>query len=253
MVLLDECDDASGDGGAGADILKEPVGARRGGEEKGLSDFAGGAEAAVVELAVEDESASDAGAAPDAEDIVGVVSSAEAVLAVDGDIDIVVDEDGCARASGGEFGGEGDLVPSEVGRFEDDASLAVDGARCADADGVEVGGGASGDLAGFMDGFGDAVEYGFGSLFGAGLSFGLSDDDVGVVDDADLEVGAAQVDTDDGCELIGVQGWILQRGTEKASGKATGQCTGIGEGDGLRQDLVGFGRGSGVSRDVNTH
>src|SRR5690606_26908183 len=67
VVLLDECGEAVGDGGARADIFEESVGERGGGEEEGLADLAGGAEAAVVEASVEDESAADAGAAPHAE------------------------------------------------------------------------------------------------------------------------------------------------------------------------------------------
>lgn len=197
MVGADKADE-SFDGLSARAVFFEGSGAEgRAGEEDHLPDFAGGPRGAVVEASAEDEAAADAGSDPDTEEVGGVGACAESVFAEDGDIDIVVEEDGWSGEGVGEAVGEWDIVPAEVGGFEDDSGGDIDGARRADADAREVGGPGARGGAGFVDGLDDASDDGVSALLGLSEAFGAADDAVGGVDDADLHVRAAEIDSDD--------------------------------------------------------
>src|SRR5262249_29992015 len=134
---------------------------------------------------------------------------AELVLTVYGDVDIVIDEDGEADAIAQELR-ERDIVPAEVDGLEDHARGGVERAPGADADRAEFAGAEFRLGAGVLHAVPDAEENGIAAFIGLGLALGGADDFVFGPDDADLDVGAAEVDADDwfGCGHLGSSGGV---------------------------------------------
>lgn len=145
----DETGEALDDVGAGAVVFEATRARGVAGKEPGVTDFARGFEAAVIELSVQDQAAADPGSNPDAQDILGTFGSSKALLTKDGDIDIVVEEDRDFELGGHDVG-EFVVGPIEIDSLEDRAGGGVDCTRSADSDGFKLPGVDAGIVTGFL-------------------------------------------------------------------------------------------------------
>lgn len=175
LAIFDGFLEAAEDGGAGGEGFEATaVAAAAFGSadlEDHVTDFAGGAVEAGVEVAVEDEAAADAGAEEDADQVARFAAQFDGMNAEGADIAIVLDEDRDTEVFF-EVAFEGDILPAgEVGGIEDAPFTGVDGAGGADADGADLFEVEVGFIDGIANGAGDAFDDDFGATIGLGTGF----------------------------------------------------------------------------------
>lgn len=200
VVGLDELDEGVHRGGAGGEVFEGAAGEFAVGFDDGVPDLASGVEVAVIDLPVENQAAADAGAGEDAEQAGDAFfcctgKSADAIFAPGPDVDVVVDGDGDFEFLFEQLA-EFDVVPSEVDRFHDDALRHINDTGRTDAEALAVRWFEVGRLADFGHDFNDAINYRIGAELGFGLGAVAFDDFAIGRDDADLNVGAAEVNAD---------------------------------------------------------
>lgn len=185
-----------GDEGFETAGLATAAGGAVGGEDDGVADFAGAAVVAAGEAAAGDEAGADADAAVDEGEGVAVTAVAKVRFGEGHGADVVFDDDGEVELFL-EEGGDGDVVPIEVGGVGVVAGGVVDEAGGAEAEAEEL---VMVEVVGVDEGLevgGDGVEGGGGGLGGWEGGGGGGDEVAGEVDLAEAVGADAEVDGED--------------------------------------------------------